>query len=71
MKRVVLASLILINTSPFIVFSQPFQIPVIPYEKKPLQVSYKIHNRCKRAENYWKCIAKSDQKVNTSLDMDD
>ena len=69
MERLLLLHLILV-TSTGIALSQQIQIPVIPFDEKPPHVSYKVHNRCKRFENYWKCVDRSEQKVTTSLDMD-
>ena len=69
MKRLILLHLILI-TSTGIALSQQIQIPVIPFDEKAPHVSYKVHNRCKRLKNYWKCVDRSELKVTTSLDMD-
>ena len=70
MKYFLFAPFFLINSSFSIASSQLIQIPVLPYDDKPSQVSYKVHNRCKRVKNYWKCVDRSNQKVTTSLDMD-
>ncbi len=70
MKLLFILEFIFINSLPGIALSQPFQIPVVPFDDKPPHISYKIHKRCKRNKNYWKCIDRSDQKVMSSLEMD-
>ncbi len=70
MKCLLLAPLMLITASSGITLSQTYQIPVVPYDDKPHHVSYKVHNRCKRVKNYWKCIYRTEKRVTTSLDMD-
>ena len=71
MKRLTLAPLIILKVLPDIALSQPLQIPVFPYKAEPQQVLYKVHARCKRFKNYSKCIKRFEQKVTTSIDMDD
>ena len=73
MKRLLIAPLILTTSSSFFALSQPIQIPVIPFNYKPHNVSARIHRKCDRLKTdkaYWRCVDRSEQKFKTSLDMD-
>ena len=73
MKRLLIAPLILTTSSSSLAFSQPIQIPVIPFDYKPHHVSARIHRKCDRLKTdkaYWRCVDRSEQKIKTSLDLD-
>ncbi len=64
-----LIQLFFIIASSGIALSQPQPIPVIPYDEKQSQFSYKVHKRCQQDTNHHKCMDRSNQKVITSLDI--
>ncbi len=56
MKHILLTSLIISFAFPIEINSQSIQIPVIPYNHKPISKSSNIHNLCKSFKNYTRCI---------------
>ncbi len=62
MKFLLLAPLLLLNTSSVDSLIKPIRIPINPYNDKSPNGSDKVHKRCKRFKNYWKCIDRFQEK---------